>query len=100
MEASYTVRERGTVLAGGHLLVVADPRAAVRGLDALVAAATPGGVTAVVDDGAQAAAVEAAIDRIGEDHHALSGLAKDLGSAAVFGGFVLLGLNWLLVLCY
>ena len=43
-------------------------------------------------------AVEAAIDRIGEERHALSGLAKDLGSAAVFGGFVLLGLNWLLVL--
>jgi diacylglycerol kinase (ATP) len=43
-------------------------------------------------------AVEAAIDRIGQERHALSGLAKDLGSAAVFGGFVLLGTNWLLVL--
>ncbi len=29
-------------------------------------------------------AVEAAIDRIGEDVHRLSGLAKDMGSAAVF----------------
>jgi diacylglycerol kinase (ATP) len=44
-------------------------------------------------------AVEAAIDRISDEHHALSGLAKDLGSAAVFGGFALLGLNWVLVLC-
>ena len=43
-------------------------------------------------------AVEAAIDRIGEERHALSGLAKDLGSAAVFASFVLLGLNWFLVL--
>jgi diacylglycerol kinase (ATP) len=43
-------------------------------------------------------AVEAAIDRIGTERHPLSGLAKDLGSAAVFGGFVLLALNWLLVL--
>ena len=43
-------------------------------------------------------AVEAAIDRIGAERHALSGLAKDLGSAAVFGGFVLLALNWWLVL--
>ena len=43
-------------------------------------------------------AVEAAIDRISHEHHALSGLAKDLGSAAVFGGFLLLGLNWILVL--
>lgn len=43
-------------------------------------------------------AVEAAIDRISDEDHALSGLAKDLGSAAVFGGFVLLALNWWLVL--
>jgi diacylglycerol kinase (ATP) len=43
-------------------------------------------------------AVEAAIDRIGEERHALSGLAKDLGSAAVFGSFVLLALNWAAVL--
>jgi len=43
-------------------------------------------------------AVEATIDRIGEERHELSGLAKDLGSAAVFVSFVLLGTNWLLVL--
>jgi diacylglycerol kinase (ATP) len=43
-------------------------------------------------------AIEAAIDRIGEERHALSGLAKDLGSAAVFGSFVLLALNWAAVL--
>ena len=43
-------------------------------------------------------AVEAAIDRIGEEQHALTGLAKDLGSAAVFGSFVLLALNWAAVL--
>lgn len=37
-------------------------------------------------------AVEAAIDRIGLEHHQLSGRAKDLGSAAVFvaiGYFIL-----------
>jgi diacylglycerol kinase (ATP) len=43
-------------------------------------------------------AVEAAIDRIGVERHALSGLAKDLGSAAVFTSFVLLGASWALVL--
>lgn len=43
-------------------------------------------------------AVEAAIDRIGEERHTLSGLAKDLGSAAVFASFVLLGVTWLFVL--
>ena len=43
-------------------------------------------------------AVETAIDRIGVERHALSGLAKDLGSAAVFVSFVLLTVSWLLVL--
>ena len=43
-------------------------------------------------------AVEAAIDRIGPEHHALSGLAKDIGSAAVFAAFVLLGTVWVLIL--
>jgi diacylglycerol kinase (ATP) len=43
-------------------------------------------------------AVEAAIDRIGPEHHELSGLAKDIGSAAVFAAFVLLGTVWALIL--
>ena len=43
-------------------------------------------------------AVEAAIDRIGPEHHELSGLAKDIGSAAVFAAFLLLGAMWALVL--
>ena len=43
-------------------------------------------------------AVEAAIDRIGVERNPLSGLAKDLGSAAVFVSFVLLVANWVLVL--
>ncbi len=43
-------------------------------------------------------AVEAAIDRIGPEHHELSGLAKDIGSAAVFAAFVLLAAMWVLIL--
>jgi diacylglycerol kinase (ATP) len=43
-------------------------------------------------------AVEAAIDRIGLERHELSGLAKDLGSAAVSLTLVLLGVVWVLVL--
>lgn len=43
-------------------------------------------------------AIEVAIDRIGTERHALSGLAKDLGSAAVFVSFVLLGAVWALLL--
>jgi diacylglycerol kinase (ATP) len=43
-------------------------------------------------------AVETAIDRIGTERNPLSGLAKDLGSAAVFVSFLLLAANWALVL--
>ena len=43
-------------------------------------------------------AIEAAIDRIGEERHTLSGLAKDMGSAAVFGSFLLLAFSWAMVL--
>jgi diacylglycerol kinase (ATP) len=43
-------------------------------------------------------AIEATVDRIGLERHALAGLAKDIGSAAVFMSFILLGTVWLLVL--
>jgi diacylglycerol kinase (ATP) len=43
-------------------------------------------------------AVEATVDRIGLERHVLAGLAKDIGSAAVFMSFVLLGVMWLLIL--
>jgi diacylglycerol kinase (ATP) len=37
---------------------------------------------------------------LGTERHPLSGIAKELGSAAVFVSFVLLGVNWLLVLAW
>src|ERR1700686_965295 len=43
-------------------------------------------------------AIEATVDRIAFERHALAGLAKDIGSAAVFMSFVLLVAVWLLVL--
>ncbi len=42
-------------------------------------------------------AVEAVVDRVGTDHHRLSGQAKDLGSAAVFVGLVLTAIVWALI---
>jgi diacylglycerol kinase (ATP) len=39
-------------------------------------------------------AIEATVDRIGDDHHQLSGQAKDLGSAAVFLSLILAVLAW------
>jgi len=44
--------------------------------------------------------IEAAIDRIGHEHHELSGLAKDLGSAAVFISLALVGITWALILFF
>lgn len=42
--------------------------------------------------------IEAAIDRIGPEHHEVSGLAKDYGSAAVMVSLALAGLVWLALL--
>lgn len=39
-------------------------------------------------------AVEAAVDRFGDEHHEMSGRAKDLGSAAVFLSLALLAFLW------
>jgi len=43
-------------------------------------------------------AVEAAIDRIGAEQHALSAHAKDAGSAAVFISLCVVGIVWSLVI--
>lgn len=43
-------------------------------------------------------AIEAAVNRIGEEPHALSGRAKDLGSAAVLVSLLFVALVWALVL--
>jgi diacylglycerol kinase (ATP) len=43
-------------------------------------------------------AIEATVDRIGLERHALAGLAKDIGSAAVLLSFILVGVVWILVL--
>ena len=44
-------------------------------------------------------AVETVVDRIGREHHELSGRAKDLASAAVLAAIVNAAVVWLLILC-
>ena len=44
-------------------------------------------------------AIEVTIDRIGKEIHPLSGLAKDLGSAAVLVTIAISSLLWLATLC-
>ncbi len=43
-------------------------------------------------------ALEAVVDRFGDDHHELSKAAKDLGSAAVFVSLINVVVVWVLVL--
>ena len=45
-------------------------------------------------------ALEAVVDRFGEEHHELSGRAKDMGSAAVALAFILMISVWSLVLLF
>lgn len=40
-------------------------------------------------------AVENVVDRIGDEFHELSGRAKDMGSAAVFFCWIIIGMAWL-----
>ncbi|MDH5300829.1 MAG: diacylglycerol kinase [Gammaproteobacteria bacterium] len=44
--------------------------------------------------------IEAVVDRIGPEHHELSGRAKDIGSAAVFVSLVNAGVVWAAVLWF
>ncbi len=43
-------------------------------------------------------AIEAVVDRIGDEHHELAGRAKDIGSALVFISFVFMAVVWLMLL--
>lgn len=43
-------------------------------------------------------AIEAVVDRFGEEWHELSGRAKDMGSAAVFISLLLMLISWVCVL--
>ncbi|EDP57755.1 diacylglycerol kinase [Vibrio sp. AND4] len=43
-------------------------------------------------------AIEAVVDRVGIEHHELSGRAKDIGSAAVMVALFFAGFTWLYIL--
>lgn len=42
-------------------------------------------------------AIEAVVDRIGDEHHELAGRAKDMGSAAVFISLANVGFIWAVI---
>jgi len=43
-------------------------------------------------------AIEAIVDRVGSEHHELSGRAKDIGSAAVFVSLLNVVIVWSIIL--
>ena len=45
-------------------------------------------------------AIEAVVDRFGDEQHELSGRAKDMGSAAVAFAIILMVVVWVLILFY
>lgn len=45
-------------------------------------------------------ALEAVVDRIGPEHHPLSGQAKDIGSAIVMVAMILMAVTWVAVLVF
>jgi diacylglycerol kinase (ATP) len=44
-------------------------------------------------------AIEAAVDRMGQERHELSGRAKDLGSAAVALSICIVSVVWIIIAC-
>lgn len=90
VEGAYAWRERRTLKAGGHLLVVADADAAVSSIADLVAEAAPGEITAVGTTGEAlgvAATTAASLAELGEQRFddiiyfgADAGVITDLGA--------------------
>ena|SRR5678815_363308 len=81
-----------------YMLIVALPVGWVLGKSAVERALLMGSCLLVVVVELLNSAIEAAVDRIGTEHHEISGHAKDMGSAAVFCALLLAAVVWLLVL--
>lgn len=77
-----------------YALCVALPAAMILGRNGAERALLTGTALLIVVVEVLNSAIEAVVDRIGPERHDLSGLAKDLGSAAVFCAIVLALLVW------
>lgn len=80
------------------LAVILTPLAIWLGKTGLERAVLIGSVLLVLIVELLNSGIEAVVDRFGGAHHELSGLAKDMGSAAVFLSLVLLAVVWGFVL--
>ena len=77
-----------------YVLVLAIPAAWLVGRSAVERALMIGSTLLVVVVEVLNTAIEAVVDRIGTEHHELSGWAKDLGSAGVLCSIVLAAAVW------
>ncbi|NBV74443.1 MAG: diacylglycerol kinase [Methylococcaceae bacterium] len=80
------------------LLIVSTPLALVLGANAIEKVLLMGSVILVLVVELLNSAVEAVVDRVGLEHHELSGRAKDIGSAAVMLSLIWAGITWALIL--
>ncbi|MSP38348.1 MAG: diacylglycerol kinase [Deltaproteobacteria bacterium] len=81
-----------------YCMAVALPAAWLLGHGAVERALLIGSALLIVIVEILNTAIEVTVDRVGFEHHELSGRAKDLGSAAVFCAIVLAGSVWTIVL--
>ena len=81
-----------------YVLLVAIPVAWMLGKGAVERALMIGSALLVVVVEVINSAIEVAVDRIGKEHHELSGHAKDLASSAVFCAIALAAAVWFIVL--
>lgn len=81
-----------------YVLVLAIPAGLFFGRNAMERALMIASALLVVVVEILNTAIEVVVDRIGLERHELSGLAKDLGSAAVLCAIVLASAVWLLLL--
>ena len=80
------------------LVVVGGPLGWWLGRDGVERALLVGSLLLVLMVELLNSAVEAAVDRVGEEDHPLSARAKDLGSAAVLASLVIAAVVWGMVL--
>jgi diacylglycerol kinase (ATP) len=80
------------------LLIISTPLALWLGETAIERVLLIGSVMLVLLVELLNSAVEAVVDRVGFEHHELSGRAKDIGSAAVMLSLLWAGITWALLL--
>lgn len=80
------------------LTIVLLPVAVYLGKDGIERAIMIGSLFLVLIVELLNSAVESVVDRVGDEHHELSGRAKDIGSAAVFVSLVNVAVVWLVII--